>query len=514
MANSIYSQVGTKGISLHDSEQPGKRWAVLIGVNDYMESSIADLTKARSDAKSMSEYLQKKGEFDYIFTMTDDLDFRDPLFPTKANIEAKVNAIAGEAQPNDMILIFFSGHGTYNTDQSVAITTTTSGATLYYTTDGSTPTTSSTQYTSAISVAGNGTNTTIKAIAVKSGMANSVEVSGTWTIGYDTVAALTFSPSAGTYNTDQSVTISTTTSGATIYYTLDGSTPTTSSTQYTGAISVAGNGTTRTIKAIAVKSGMVNSAVVSGTWIITYESVDLWNGIVAYYPFNGNAKDESGVNNNHGTVSGGATLATDKFGTTNKAYSFDGTVNGYITSSTGSTLSVANVTLSAWMSIAGQGTSFPRLVAVGPTGVTTQRYGLALSPLATPRSFYFIPHSPSTVGSVASIGKLNNDSVWHHLIAVFDGTNVKLYLDGGIDINQSTTGSLAAISVGILQIGRSDDAINDFFNGKLDDIRIYNRALNATEVLSLYQNSNTAPTAGNSGTITTSNITSTSLTLN
>ena len=198
--------------------------------------------------------------------------------------------------------------GTYNTDQSVAITTTTSGATLYYTTDGSTPTTSSTQYTSAISVAGNGTNTTIKAIAVKSGMANSVEVSGTWTIGYDTVASPTFSPSAGTYNTDQTVTIVTTTSGATIYYTTDSSTPTTSSTQYTNAISVAGNGTNITVKAIAVKSGMANSVEVSGTWVIdtTIPTVNITAPTIPYVSANTgaiNTKDMNWSVNRNGTYS-------------------------------------------------------------------------------------------------------------------------------------------------------------------------------------------------------------------
>jgi hypothetical protein len=100
---------------LKDPDEPGKRWAILVGINDYIEPTIADLTKARDDAKGMSELLHKKGEFDYIFTMTDDLDYRDPLFPTKTNIEAKVKTVIDEAQENDLVLIFFSGHGTNDT---------------------------------------------------------------------------------------------------------------------------------------------------------------------------------------------------------------------------------------------------------------------------------------------------------------------------------------------------------------------------------------------------------------
>jgi hypothetical protein len=77
----------------------------------------------------------------------------------------------------------------------------------------------------------------------------------------------TFNPLPGIYGSDQSITINTTT-GATIYYTLNESTPTPSSSQYTVPISIAGNGTAKTIKAIAVKSGLGNSPVASGTWTI------------------------------------------------------------------------------------------------------------------------------------------------------------------------------------------------------------------------------------------------------
>ena len=79
------------------------------------------------------------------------------------------------------------------------------------------------------------------------------------------VAAPTFSPAGGTYTSAQNVTISTTTSGATIYYTIDGSIPTSHSTAYTTPIPVSGN---MTIKAIAVKDG-VSSTVVTATYIIS-----------------------------------------------------------------------------------------------------------------------------------------------------------------------------------------------------------------------------------------------------
>jgi hypothetical protein len=75
----------------------------------------------------------------------------------------------------------------------------------------------------------------------------------------------TFSPAAGTYTSAQSVTLSDSTSGATIYYTTDGSTPTTSSTTYSGPITV---GTSETIHAIATASGFTASAVGSAAYTI------------------------------------------------------------------------------------------------------------------------------------------------------------------------------------------------------------------------------------------------------
>jgi hypothetical protein len=80
------------------------------------------------------------------------------------------------------------------------------------------------------------------------------------------VAAPTFSPGGGTYTSAQNVTISTTTGGASIRYTTDGSTPSsTTGTIYSGPVNI---GTTTTLKAIAYKNGMTNSTVTSATYTI------------------------------------------------------------------------------------------------------------------------------------------------------------------------------------------------------------------------------------------------------
>ena len=148
--------------------------------------------------------------------------------------------------------------GTYTGSQSVTISCATASATIHYTTDGTTPTGSSPTYSSAISV---DVTQTIKAIAIKDGMTNSDVAEAAYTIK---CATPTFSPAAGTYGAVQSVSISTT-YGTNIYYTTDGTTPTTSSTPYTSAISVS---STQTIKAIASKSGCSNSDEGSAAYTI------------------------------------------------------------------------------------------------------------------------------------------------------------------------------------------------------------------------------------------------------
>lgn len=151
---------------------------------------------------------------------------------------------------------FSPAGGTYSAAQNVTITST-EGATIYYTTNGDEPTTSSSVYSSPIAVSA---NTTIKAYAVKSGMTDSEVGTAVYNIR---CAQPTFTPAAGTHNEAKSVTISCATEGATIYYTTDGSDPDDGSTEYTGAISVS---STQTIKAIAYKTGMTESEVNSAAY--------------------------------------------------------------------------------------------------------------------------------------------------------------------------------------------------------------------------------------------------------
>ena len=108
----LYSQEGIKGLRIKELEgNAGKRWAVCIGINDYEDSTILDLEKARNDAKSMAAVFKEQGQFDWVFLMTDDLNPRDEHYPKKRNVINKLNFIKEFVAPNDLMVIFFSGHG-------------------------------------------------------------------------------------------------------------------------------------------------------------------------------------------------------------------------------------------------------------------------------------------------------------------------------------------------------------------------------------------------------------------
>ena len=137
--------------------------------------------------------------------------------------------------------------GTYTTTQTVTIADTTRGAAIYYTTDGTTPTTASKVYSTPIAVTTTGT--TLKAIAIAPGYPQSAVATAVYTIT---------EPPAATPAATQTISISEATTGATVYYTTNGTTPTTASTVYTGPITFTASAT---LKFIAVAPNYNPSAV-------------------------------------------------------------------------------------------------------------------------------------------------------------------------------------------------------------------------------------------------------------
>jgi len=159
--------------------------------------------------------------------------------------------------------MFAPGPGTYADPQDVAISTSTAGAGIRYTTDGSTPTAAlGTLYAAPVHIAG---SLTLKAVAFQAGWRNSPVTSGSYTIGFQ-VAAPVFDPTPGTYESAQDVAITTATSGATIRYTVNGTTPTESvGTVYAAPVHIS---ETLTLKAVAYRAGWTTSSVTSALFTI------------------------------------------------------------------------------------------------------------------------------------------------------------------------------------------------------------------------------------------------------
>ncbi len=223
------------------------------------------------------------------------------------------------------------------------------------------------------------------------------------------------------------------------------------------------------------------------------------NGLVGWWPFNGNANDESG-NGNNGTVNG-ATLAADRFGNAGKAYSFDG-VNDVIKILFNSILSNDTGSLSLWMIsdnlptindpqdvLFAQSLGYPQLVYKNNSKVNIH-----------------ISSGPGLYPGIASQQSIQQNT-WKNITAVYQRSNLKIYIDGALDTFQNVSSITGFYSfcnseywIGGLKSSNSclPNDSSQFFNGKIDDIAIYNRALTAAEVQQLYLGN-----SGNSASVTT-----------
>ena len=202
---------------------------------------------------------------------------------------------------------FSPAAGTYTTPQTVTLSDTTPNAVIYYTTDGSTPTGNSAQYSAPLTLSA---TTTVNAIALANGYTPSTVAGATYTIDELSASSPDFSPSPGTYASTQTVSLSTTTSGAAIYYTIDGSPPTVNSSQYVSPLTVS---VTTTVNAIAVASDYTTSTVASGTYTISALPVAVSLGGVA----NLSGLSDTGMSVTGGGVDGfGDAYAASLLGTT------------------------------------------------------------------------------------------------------------------------------------------------------------------------------------------------------
>jgi uncharacterized protein (TIGR02145 family) len=220
------------------------------------------------------------------------------------------------------------------------------------------------------------------------------------------------------------------------------------------------------------------------------------NGLVGWWGFNGNAQDGSG-NGNHGTVNG-ATLTTDRFGNQNGAYSFDG-VDDYIQVTNSSNLLdlTSELSISSWF-IANNTSTFNAIISKASCNhANLKGYVAGLQDFITngqnPKiHFQAFPYmsnaSPTLPSSLGIISSAN----WIHFVAVYNHANTVLkYHMNGILIDSiiiafdiDTTSLITYFGNHFNQ--NNGNCINSCFNGKIDDIGIWNRALSPQEITNLY----------------------------
>lgn len=219
--------------------------------------------------------------------------------------------------------------------------------------------------------------------------------------------------------------------------------------------------------------------LIVGLFVGTVQS-DLTDGLVAYYPFNGNANDESG-NGNHGTIYG-ATLTGDRCGNTNSAYSFYG---DYIDIGKDSSLKMTDgLTISAWINMASYTPHYQNIISDHAPNEVTEGPGKILRFECNTLQFI--------VGGIHGWGtsiyvKYTFDNTmlgtWQHIVGTYDRNTVRLYLNGEEVDSRLYTAPLTVNTNHIL-IGKS--GFGEYLNGIVDDVRIYNRALSASEVKIIY----------------------------
>ncbi len=206
---------------------------------------------------------------------------------------------------------------------------------------------------------------------------------------------------------------------------------------------------------------------------------DLNDGLVAYYPFNENANDESG-NGNDGTVNG-ATLTADRNGNAGRAYSFNGQ-NSYITVPHDSSLiSTDEITLSAWIKSSDMTKNDQDIISKTESG----SFSLALNETdgITESKLAFLLYVNNDYQFVYSSAHVNNQ--WYHVVGIYDATEMKIYVDGTLEGTLPISGPIKN-NTSPLILGNESGQLNEPFDGTIDDIRIYNRALSESEIQQLY----------------------------
>ena len=249
-------------------------------------------------------------------------------------------------------------------------------------------------------------------------------------------------------------------------------------------------------------SGTVNTSSV-GTYTLTYSVEDAAGNsssttrtvvvktpelIIADYRFEGDTQDSSG-NSNHGTNNGGV-FTTDRFGNQNGAIYFSGAscgtrMDSYINMST----VINEFSISFWINRTANGCQLPRIFDFYDGGNNSNDWGTAWQ---------------NGNNKYQGYDEVSNNNNWYHIVHNFNSNGTLTSFVDGVEVDSRNSGKTLPLS-GDFALGRMNHPAYDAFNGKLDDVKMYNYALSQSEINVLfgnYANDTTAPTISLTGSST------------
>lgn len=205
------------------------------------------------------------------------------------------------------------------------------------------------------------------------------------------------------------------------------------------------------------------------------------DGLVAYYPFNGNANDESG-HGNDGTVIGHVELAADRFGNANSAYRFFGEPMNYISVPDDSSLHLSTFTLNAWVYTDADDYGSNFLICKG-RDIENGSYQLYVGGISAQNEYSGI--------NGAWIDNYPQTGFWHMISGTVEGDQAKFYVDGVLKAEGTLThpfvyNGTEPLTLGMHYFAGVPDEWTYPLLGVMDDVRIYNRVLSASELQALY----------------------------
>lgn len=216
--------------------------------------------------------------------------------------------------------------------------------------------------------------------------------------------------------------------------------------------------------------------------------VELEKGLLAYYPFNGNANDESG-NGNHGTAMNGAFFTTDFLGRPNKAAGFDGN-NDYIIVQDNGKLNTNEISVSmmVYFNTINRNHTYVNRVnftnasasiwGVGETYSGSHSFDFAVSPNNGDCNTPYVANNENLV----SVTEVMHPGQWYHVLVTFGNGEQKLYVNGIFKASKKRNfNTLKQCTTSNLLIGGWWQGGIISIDGKIDEVRIYNRVISECE---------------------------------